>query len=119
MTRDYVKRSNAYRGRRQNQSHAGLWLFTIALFILFTLGLVYLGQYHQHASLRAMKVSGGKGLTRNLAMEQTLPIKEEKNEANENKNENKNKKMAVSCLLTSGRIIIMLRHNLNSLHRKP
>lgn len=50
MPRDYAKRPAATSGRQshQQQSHAGLWIFTIVLFITFTLGLVFLGKYRQH-----------------------------------------------------------------------
>lgn len=53
MIRDYATRQCGTGRRRRysnNQSHAGLWLFTIFLFIIFTLGLVFLGKYHRHGS---------------------------------------------------------------------
>lgn len=53
MIRDYATRQCGTGRRRRyssNQSHAGLWLFTIFLFIMFTLGLVFLGKYHRHGS---------------------------------------------------------------------
>ena len=57
MTKDYANRLNASRRRqaqkRQQESHAGLWVFTIAFFILFTLGLVALGKYRQHSNTAA------------------------------------------------------------------
>jgi cell division protein FtsN len=45
MRRDYAK--SMRRRRRRGESHIGLWLLTIALFIGFTFGLVYLGKHRQ------------------------------------------------------------------------
>jgi|GEM_PF-5022478 len=52
MTRDYAKRSShSHRNQRQRcntSSNFKMWIFTIVIFILFTLGLAYLGKYRQH-----------------------------------------------------------------------
>lgn len=50
MKNDYARLAATGRRRRysNNQSHAGLWLFTIFLFVIFTLGLVFLGKYQRH-----------------------------------------------------------------------
>lgn len=49
--KDYAKRSySSHNGQNHKESHLGLWLFTVVLFIAFTLGLVTLGKYRHHHS---------------------------------------------------------------------
>jgi len=45
MRRDYAKKKHKSRSNRQ--SYWRLWLSTVILFALFTLGLVFLGKHYQ------------------------------------------------------------------------
>ena len=57
MTRDYAKRTSKKRNKSKNKSlsYFLLWIATIAIFVSFTAGLVYLGK-HRHQFHRQAKI---------------------------------------------------------------
>ena len=56
MTRDYAKRNVSRRKPKKKSSYLGLWLFVLSLFVIFTVGLVYLGKHKQQPHLNNPKI---------------------------------------------------------------
>jgi cell division protein FtsN len=82
MMHDYAKPRLCGTSRRRryadNKSHAGLWLFTVFLFVVFTVGLVLLGKYHRHSSYATTYTEHAKREPRQVQVKEVVVAKRQK-----------------------------------------